>query len=265
MDQRSIPSPRLLVLALFLLSAPLYVLGSASTARLLPGLPLSALMFLLTATVALWAAWRAGGRIGASALLCRVFDARRANPLTWQLVAIFVMPAVLLVEYLLMLWIRQPLPTPDVGWQRVPLLFGLFFVAAACEELFWSATLLEPLEERLGALSAGLLIGTVWALWHVIPFAQANPSISWVLGQCLFTVGFRVLLVWVYDAAGRSLMAATLCHAAYNTAWQSFPNQGSGYDPWIAAVLTWLVVAVIVTSLGTRFTSAANERFERAG
>jgi membrane protease YdiL (CAAX protease family) len=264
MDHRAQPTPWLLVLAVFVLSAPLYILGSVSASRLLPGLPLSALMFLITAGVALWAAWRAGGTCGASALLRRVFDARRTHPWSWQLLAVAVMPAVLLVEYLLMLSVRLPLPEPVVGWQRTPVLFVLFFLAAACEEVFWSATLLEPLKQRHGALGAGLLIGAVWALWHVIPFVQANRSTSWILGQCLFTVGFRVSLVWIYDVAGRSLMATTFCHAAYNTAWQLFPNQGSGYDPWVTAAITWLLVVGIAIPLGMRFPSATNKRIERA-
>jgi hypothetical protein len=80
---------------------------------------------------------------------------------------------------------------------------------------------------------------------HAIPFAQGHPSIAWVLGQCLFTVAFRVVLVWLYNATDLSLFATIVCHATYNTAWQLFPNQGSGYNPWIPAVLT-TALAVLV-------------------
>ncbi len=162
------------------------------------------------------------------------------------------MPFLLLVEYILMHALGMPLPAPEVIWWRAPVLFVLLFVAAAGEELAWSATLLEPMQKVYGALVAALVIGSFWALLHVVPYAQAGRDASWILGQCAFTVAFRVVLAWLYNVSGRSLFAATICHAAYNTAWQLFPNQGSGYDPWITAALTAVVAVFAVAVFGAR-------------
>ena len=252
MNHRAAPRPWVILLAILVLSVPFFVLGTLSNVRFMPGLPLSALMFLCTAAVAFWVAWRTGGLAGMRTLLGRVFDARRARPWTWNLVAALVFPAVLLVEYAVMLAANMPLPSPQIPWLQAPVLFALLFVGAACEEVAWSATLLEPVQERVGALGAGLLIGAFAALWHLIPFWQAHPSVSWVLGQFLFTVAFRIVLAWIYNVSGYSLFAAVVCHAAYNTAWQLFPNQGSGYSPWITAAITWVVVGVVVTIFGSR-------------
>src|SRR5664279_5401765 len=103
MDRRAAPRPWALFLAIFVLSVPVIVLGTLSSARLMPGLPLSALMFLCIAAVAFWAAWRNGGLRGMRELLGRVIDARRAKPWTWYLVSGLVFPGVLLVEYVIML------------------------------------------------------------------------------------------------------------------------------------------------------------------
>jgi membrane protease YdiL (CAAX protease family) len=246
MDRRAAPSPWVLFPAIAVLSSPVLVLGSLSGARIMPGLPLGAFMFLTIGAVAFWASWRAGGKAGMRALVGRLLDARRAKPWTWHLVSALVFPAVLLAEYVVMLAAHIPLPSPHVLWVQTPVLFALFFVAAAFEEVTWSATLLEPLQGRCGVLGAGLVIGVFVAALHVVPFAQVNPSLSWVVGQCLFTVGFRVVIAWIYSVSGRSLFAAVVCHAAYNTAWQLFPNQGSGYNPLIAAGLTWVVVGMVV-------------------
>lgn len=252
MQDRAAPSPWVLLSAIFVLSIPLLVLGSSSAARLMPGLPLSALMFSCTAAVAFWAAWRSGGLAGMHALLGRVLDADRARPWTWHLVALSVFPAVLLLEYAIMLALQFPLPAARVTLRETAVLFALFFAAAACEEVAWSATLLEPLQVRFGALGAGLVLGVFVAVWHVIPFWQAGHALTWVLGQCVFTVGFRVVVAFAYSVSGRSLFAAVLCHAAYNTSWQLFPSRGSGYDPWITAALTWVVVGVIAAVFGAR-------------
>jgi membrane protease YdiL (CAAX protease family) len=139
-------------------------------------------------------------------------------------------------------------------------LFAVFLVGAAGEEVAWSATLLEPLQARYGALAAGLVIGVFAAIWHVVPFCQAHPVGAWILGQCVFTVAFRLLLAWIYNASGRSLGATVIGHAAYNTAWQLFPNNGSGYEPWITAAVTCILALVVVglygpATLGGRYGS----------
>jgi len=216
----------------------------------MPGLPLSALMFLCTAAVAFRVAWCADGVAGVRRLLCRVVDSGRTRPWIWLVVSVLVFPAVLLVENAVVLATGVPHPASSVPWLRAPVLFALFFVAAAGEELAWSATLLEPLQARLGAFGAGLLIGVVAATWHLVPFWQAHPSVSWVLGQVVFTVAFRIVIAWIYNGSGNSLFAAVVCHAAYNTAWQLFPDGGSGYDPWIAAGLAWIIVGVVIAIFG---------------
>ena len=251
MGARADLSPRRMLTVIAVLSTPFYLIGQMSDARLMPGLPVSSLMFLCPAGVACWAAWRAGGFLKVRDLLGRVLDAPRAKPWTWHLVSAAVFPAVLLVEYALMRALQLPLPVPAVAWIQAPVLFVLFIANAACEELAWTATLLEPLQRRLGAFRAGLLLGVFVAAWHVVPFWQAHPAVSWVFGQAVFTVAFRVAVAWIYNVSGRCLMAAVVCHAGYNTAWQLFPDRGSGYDPWTTAGLTWLVVALIVAFYGT--------------
>jgi len=62
---------------------------------------------------------------------------------------------------------------------------------------------------------------------------------------------FRVVIAWIYSVSGHSLFAAVVCHTSFNTAWQLFPNQGSGYNPWIAAALTWGVVIGVCTRYRT--------------
>jgi len=250
MERSAFPRARVIFLAIFLLSVPLLVLGSLSDARLMPGLPVSALMFVCTAVVAFWVAWRSGGTAAMRALFGRLIAIRCARHWTWHVVSALLFPGVLGFAYAVMRGAHMSLPLPHVAWFQAPVLFALFFVAASGEEIAWSATLLEPLQEQHGALGAGLAIGVFSAVWHVIPFYQVHPSASWILGQCLFIVAFRVLIAWLYNVSGHSLFASVVCHASFNTAWQLFPNQGSGYDPWIAAAITWTIALGVVAVYG---------------
>jgi membrane protease YdiL (CAAX protease family) len=239
-------------LAVFAVSLPLWVYGELSTARLMPGLPVSALMFLCTAFIACIFAVSNGGTDAVLRLLKRSFDFRRIGSVLWVVPSVLLMPCVLLVSYVFMRVAQMPLPVPAVPWFLTPVLFLLFFVAAVGEELAWSATVLDPLQSRLGALPAALIIGVIWAVRHVVPFAQVHPSVSWVLGQCLFTVVFRVVLVGLYNNTGRSVFAVCVCHATYNVAWQLFPNRGSNYNPWIVASITGMAALVITLGWGSQ-------------
>jgi uncharacterized protein len=239
-------------LAIFAVSLPFWLLGGLTTAQLMPGLPVSALMFLCTFFIACLFAIRTGGRHAVKKLLGRSFDFRRIGSVVWYVPAVLLMPGVLFASYGIMQMADLPMPQPEVPWLLAPVLFLLFFVAAVGEELAWTATILDPLQARVGALPAALIIGIVGALWHVVPFFQVHPSVSWVAGQCLFTVAFRVLLVWLYNNTGRSVFAVVVAHAMYNLAWQLFPNRGSHYNPWIVAAIAALVALIVTLVWGAK-------------
>ena len=68
------------------------------------------------------------------------------------------------------------------SFATVLILFVVFFIAAVGEELGWSGYAIDPLQDRFGALGGALLLGAVWALWHVIPLLEAQRSrgfIAW--------------------------------------------------------------------------------------
>lgn len=108
------------------------------------------------------------------------------------------------------------------------------------------------MQERRGALRAAVLLGLVSAAWHVVTLAQAGRSAAWVAWWCLFAVAGRVLIVWVYNNAGRSVFAAALFHATSNASWQLFPNFGSHWDPSIVAPIVAFAAAVVTFLWGPK-------------
>jgi hypothetical protein len=111
----------------------------------------------------------------------------------------------------------------------------------------------EPLQERLGALWAGALLGVAWALIHIPLFSASAASTRWITWQCVYIAMTRILFVWVYNNSRRSLSAVAVMHATFNIGWMIFPPSGgllvpSFYDPRNLA-LTTLAVAVTVAFL----------------
>ena len=133
----------------------------------------------------------------------------------------------------------------------------VFFVAALGEELGWSGYVIEPMQDRTGAIPAGILLGLAEAAWHIIPLLQADRSPAWIAWWCLSAVATRVLTVWLYNNTGKSVLAAALFHAMSNVSWLLFPIYGSYYDPRISGLIT-ASVAAIVTVVGGPRTVARN-------
>jgi membrane protease YdiL (CAAX protease family) len=141
---------------------------------------------------------------------------------------------------------RCPTPVPALSVSIVPALFVLFFLAAVAEELGWSGYVLDPLQNRWGALLASLMFGLVWAAWHVVPLLQVGRAPAWIAWWSIVTVATRVLHTWLYNNTGKSVFGAALFHATTNVSWQMFPNHGSRYDPRITGIIL-LIIAVWVT------------------
>jgi uncharacterized protein len=189
------------------------------------------------------------GLPGVLALLTRALDLRRIRA-GWYIPIILLMPALTVVSYGLMRLMRVPLPHPEI-----PLLLGLalwpaLVAGAIAEELGWSGYAIDPLQERWGGLPAAIIVGIVWAVWHIIPLIQAHRAAGWIAWWGLGTVGSRVVIVWLYNNTGRSVFAASLYHAMLNLCWQLFPNRGSHYDPRITALLIISAATIITIAWG---------------
>lgn len=243
----------------FALSLPFWLIGSATGARLLPGLPISSLMVVCPAIAAAILVYGEDKTTGVRRLLGRSFDHGRIGTKVWYAPILLLMPGLMVLAYGLMILAGAPLPPPEFPVLALPAMLLAFFASALGEELGWSGYATDPMQERWGALRAGVLLGIVSAAWHGVPLAQAGRSAAWIAWWCLFTVAGRVLIVWVYNNAGKSVFAASLFHATSNVSWQLFPNQGSHWDPSIVAPIV-VVAAVVVTFLWGPTTLARHRR-----
>lgn len=235
------------------LSIPFYVLGTLGPdlTKVLPiQLPISAIMVVCPAAVALWFTFQEHGSPGVHGLLGRIVDIQRIKQPRWLLVSFFLMPAVLLLSFAVQKALGQTLPEASITLPTIIISFAAFFVGAAAEELGWTGYIIEPLQQRYGARNAALLIGAFWALWHIIPYAQAHRSSEWILWKCAGTVALRVLLVWLYNNAGQSLFSAIALHAMNNVSEFSFPHFGSHYDPKVTGLIL-IGIALLVTKYGS--------------
>ena len=240
-------------LLVFALTVPFWVLSTMVRAAWLPdNLPVTDIgatfVPLIAASILVYREEKFGG---VKRLLWRTFDYKRIKQKIWYVPIILLMPFLYLLTYGVMRLIGLPLP---VEWHiplRTPLLFAGFFIAAAGEELGYMGYVIDPLQERWSALTTGLIVGPVWAIWHfpsMIQIGQAPALMAWGF---LATVGFRILYVWLYNNTGKCVFGVILFHAMGNTGRSVFPGGRSHFEMADAAVGYSLIAitAAIVTFL----------------
>ena len=119
----------------------------------------------------------------------------------------------------------------------------------AGEEVGWRGYVLPRLAARLGLGVASLLLGVIWALWHLPLFFLAGTGSD---GQSfpvylLHVCAFSVAIGWVYWKTGGSLLLVMLLHAAINNTSGLVPGTPPGGDDpfaWNASVVTWASMAI---------------------
>jgi membrane protease YdiL (CAAX protease family) len=151
-------------------------------------------------------------------------------------------------------WLAQlagaVLPPSDAFAEPVsiPISFVLiFFLGGPLQEEFgWRGYATDRLQKKWNALVASLVIGFLWAAWHLplffIPREEAyynRPMWGIFLTDMLVTV----LLTWVYNNTNKSIFAAMLLHTTFN--WSNFLFTGLFTDLG-GQIFFGLLIAVVV-------------------
>jgi len=207
--------------------------------------------------------WR-GGRSAVYALTCQVV--RFPHQLQWYVFALGYMVAIKLTTALLIRaysghWPAFGAESFVVMVAAIPI--SVWFQAG--EEIGWRAFALPRMAEAMGLRAASLLLGVIWASWHLpLFFVQANDT----FGQSfpLFFSGgvaLSVTMAWLYWRSSRSLFIVMLLHAAVNNTKDIVPSLEVGVSsPWamsqspvalVATALMWIAAAVMLWDMrGTR-------------
>jgi uncharacterized protein len=242
------------VIAVNLLAVPFWLAGTSGRRLLGDSIPIDLPVSALAAFVPMLAAviltWWDGGRAGALGLLASAVDVWKIRDRRWLLPAFLLMPALLALEYGWMLLAGRSLPDPIVRWTVLPQYFAMFFIGAIGEELGWQGYAVAALRGRCTALQTGLVVGLVWAVWHVVPFLETDHTADWVVWQCAQVVVARLLMVWLSNNAGGSIFIAVVFHTMINVGEFAFPDDGSHYDPFLNTLLMAIVTGVVVLLWG---------------
>jgi uncharacterized protein len=144
------------------------------------------------------------------------------------------------------------------------LLAIIFYIFAIPEELGWRGYALPKLLERHSPVTAGLIVGVLWALLQLallLP-GMMNEGAS-PLATLLGLVGGSVLFTWLYVNSDGSIVLTTLFHAA-----QSFFVVVNGgltgtQQAWLMAGVYIAAAPLVVLMTGSRLTRRPVARFSQ--
>lgn len=133
--------------------------------------------------------------------------------------------------------------------------FVILFTAGPLQEEFgWRGYALPRLQSRFSALTASLIVGLFWWLWHLpavfIPGRFMADSLPVFLALAAVIMLASVLFTWVYNNTDGSVLAALLMHAAMNwSIWIAMPSMRMDL-PTAVFMIGFLAVAVLIVVRG---------------
>ena len=247
-------SPFKFFLLVFLLSIPFWILGAVAgdVTKTIPiKLPISALMTFCPLLAAAILVYKEQNIQGVQELLKLSFDFQKIKDKKWYMPVVLLMPTIAALSYLYLKITGAILPEPPTPFLSVIIFFFVYFIGAIAEEVGWSGYVTEPLQNQYGAFKASIIIGFIWAIWHIIPYGQMHQTPIWIFWQCIGTVFLRTIMVWIFNNTYKSVFAIILFHTMINISPYLFPSNGSHYDPFIFAVLLAITAIAITWLWGT--------------
>jgi membrane protease YdiL (CAAX protease family) len=190
------------------------------------------------------------GRPGVRDLLARM--ARWRVPGRWWLVAVSPV-AFLALALILMAAAGKALPnvaefgrfsgTPAIGLAGVLL---IIFAGALGEETGWRGYALPQLQRRFSPLASSLILAVFWFGWHVPQFfliaTYRNFAAGGYVGMFLGLACGAVVLTWLYNRSGGSILLVAVWHGLYNLVAGTQAATGM-----LAAVVSTLIMIQAVT------------------
>ncbi|WFE75197.1 CPBP family intramembrane glutamic endopeptidase [Roseinatronobacter sp. S2] len=191
-----------------------------------------------------------GGLLGLRRYLSRLLIWRA--PVGWYLLLILGIPAVYyFAAFVTGTLTRDSFAQPPLR-ELLPLV-AFMLILGPMEELGWRGYATPVLQRAMAPFWAGLLVGIVWALWHVPAFyLGGTPQSSWeVMPFLLGATAVSIIVTALFNAARGSILLAALFH------WQLNMPMWSDTKPLdmylfipLAAIVVWIKRADMFSRTG---------------
>jgi len=189
-----------------------------------------------------------GGKQARRELLGQLFKWRVS--LKWYLVALFLLPGIAAIAITINTGSLPPIRDGSLFPQILILL-----VLMTGEEIGWRGFVLPRLQERYNALTASLILGVMWGVWHFPGYlgGQGVPLEMSFFVFLTWVIGATILMTWVYNHT-HSVLLSVVMHVFSNLAFGALPllpeTTGEQSTFWIFLGLVWVTSAIVIVVYG---------------
>lgn len=180
----------------------------------------------------------------------------------WWWVVLLIFPV--MIGGSLLLAVATGVPMPEIPALAQPIslpiiLVVIFFLGGPLQEEFgWRGYAFENLRSRYSDLTASIIAGLMWGLWHLPLFFVPREEFYYnrpLWGLLLTDVLVGIILAWIYANTSGSVFAVMLAHATFNWSNVVFPTLGIDRAALMLFGFYFIVVAFILWRYGVnRFT-----------
>jgi uncharacterized protein len=147
----------------------------------------------------------------------------------------------------------------------IGLLVLITITGAMGEELGWRGFALPRLQLRMNALSASILLGLIWALWHLpLWFAGLGFEAIPYRAYMLIGVSFSVMVTAACNSSGGSLLIATLFHLFLNVSVNMIENEAFTILAAVFVIAAILIIVILGPEKLSRISELPIDKADRA-
>ena len=189
-----------------------------------------------------------GGRAGVRALF-----ARRGRP-SWRYYAFALLhiPAAHLLATLALVLAGRHTAQHLFYPPLLPEQMAIAVLAPLGEEYGWRGYALPRLQSAMKPLSASLVIGVVWTLWHLPTAFMPGDSVAHIFFTLPAMLAGSVLYTWMYNATGGSMRIVLLAHLSVHldNVFRA-ASTADGPGPFVATSVVLVAIAVALVASGS--------------
>ncbi len=223
-----------------------FVIDLIKIMNLVGGIGPSLIAFIIT--------FKNEGKHGAKQIFNRILKVKLGY---WYLPIFLIIPVLLVLAHILNM-ILFGASFPQTGllsepWW-IPVVFLIFFILQFSEEFGWRGYALDRLQSRWDAFVSSLIIGVLWATWHLPMFlSNGFPHFENHLpfGQLFITlITASILITWLQNNCKGSLVPAFIIHSFINFSGEVLPLIEKNKEA-VGDYTAWMIVNVllIITSI----------------
>ena len=159
---------------------------------------------------------------------------------------------------------RLPMLLPSI-WVFIPYLLIMIFLGGGQEEFGWRGYALPLLEKQFGIWFANIILGIIWACWHLPLWFITGTSQTYMNfgGFVILSVGYSFIFSWIRKISGNKPFSGLYVHGVANAFIPLMPilimqNEIPQHRFWIWVFSTFLI-GTLITIFRKKTSSVENK------